>query len=248
MKLKPIAYKFTRADTKKIKDLGYTIHIIGPASFEKFMRTEFANFNLVLLLEELESTFAPTTTLNISRNLYVSKSPPSLRILFVNDFKTEDEAVVFDRKFEKKSKKTEINHSYCIIPAAHQKKGLIKKGFQASLQQYINIGAGCIKVHAGLSGGGHVWARHGFVATDKKEVEVILEDARKKLPATDFAPVEHIFSKYYKDHPGGNAFPMILWTNLPGMKDVLRGADWHGEIDLKNSNQFSNFMSYVFRN
>ena len=40
---------------------------------------------------------------------------------------------------------------------------------------------------------------------------------------------------------------MILWAKIDFMKDILRGSDWHGEVDLKNKEQFTNFMEYVFR-
>lgn len=247
MKLKATSYKFKKSDTKKIIGLGYTIHNNSSVSFETFINTEFANFNLEHLLQELEASFAPTTTLSISRDIYISDTPPILRILLANAFTKDAEALIFDRKFVKVNNEVEVYHNFCIIPVAHQKKGIIKKVFQVSFQQYVNIDASCIKVHAGLSGGGHVWARHGFVAVNQVEVKAILESARKTLSAADFAPVQHIFTKYYTDHPTGREFPMILWAGLPGMKAVLMGSDWHGEIDLKNSNQFSNFMNYVFR-
>lgn len=60
-------------------------------------------------------------------------------------------------------------------------------------------------------------------------------------------PVEQIYVKYYKDNPAGTDFPMILWALLPGMKEVLRGSDWRGELDLQNPEQFRNFSNYVFR-
>jgi hypothetical protein len=85
------------------------------------------------------------------------------------------------------------------------------------------------------------------VAIDKNEVEIILDEARKALTSTQFAPVEHIYNTYYTKNPVGNTFPMLLWAGLDGMKDVLPGADWHGEVDLKNNEQFSNFKDYVFR-
>ena len=102
-------------------------------------------------------------------------------------------------------------------------------------------------VHAGLGGGGYTWARHGFVAVDQKEVQTILTDAHKKLSINEIVPVERIFSKYYSDHPAGTEFPMILWASLPGMKEVLRGSDWNGSLDLHNPEQFRNFSNYVFR-
>jgi hypothetical protein len=36
--------------------------------------------------------------------------------------------------------------------------------------------------------------------------------------------------------PSGTDFPMILWARLPDMKEVLRGSDWNGGLDLHNPN------------
>ena len=238
---------FTKDDTNKVIYLGYTVIKSSNLSFDKFLKKEFPNFNLVKLLHELEATFTPTTRLAISRTIYYQDTPPKLRVLYKNDFTKDDDALIFDREFVKSAKGIEINHSYCIIPETHQKKGLVKTVFKASLQEYVNMGAKKINVHAGLSGGGHVWARHGFVAIDPSEVKEILDDAQKQLKTSEFAPVKHIFDKYYSDNPDGKTFPMILWAKIDFMKDILRGSDWHGEVDLKNKEQFTNFMEYVFR-
>ena len=32
-------------------------------------------------------------------------------------------------------------------------------------------------------------------------------------------------------YPDGKAFPIIEWSGLPFMKQILRANDWHGEID-----------------
>jgi hypothetical protein len=99
----------------------------------------------------------------------------------------------------------------------------------------------------GKRGYHHRNLQHGFVAVDQNEVQRILADAYNKLSVNEIIPVERIFSKYYSDHPGGTEFPMILWASLPGMKEVLRGSDWNGSLDLHNPEQFRNFGNYVFR-
>gem|GEM_PF-3479077 len=40
---------------------------------------------------------------------------------------------------------------------------------------------------------------------------------------------------------------MDLWAAFDFMKPVLMGSDWHGELDLKNKEQFRNFKDYVSR-
>ena len=109
--MQPKKYTFTKAETIKVIDLGYTIKSSSLLSFEKFLKKEFRNFNLVKLLEEVEVTFTPTTKLAISRTIYYQDTPPKLRVLYTNDFTKNEEALVFDREFVKSVKGIEINHS-----------------------------------------------------------------------------------------------------------------------------------------
>lgn len=245
--MQPKKHIFTKADTLKVINLGYTIIKSSSLSFEKFLKTEFPNFNLVKLLEEVEAIFTPTTTLAISRTVYYQDTPPKLRVLYENKYTKVSEALVFDREFFKSVKGIEINHSYCLIPLIHQNKGLVKTIFQASLQEYINMGAKRINVEAGLTVGGHIWAKHGFVAINPSEVQEILDDAKKRLKPAEFLAAKRIYGKYYTDNPGGKAFPMILWGKLDFMKNILKGSYWNGEVDLTNKEQLSNFKDYVFR-
>jgi hypothetical protein len=170
-----------------------------------------------------------------------------LHFFFENSTDVLDEAVAFDRAVFWLVGEIIVEHRYCLVPLSYQGKGLIKPIFQESLQQYVNMGVRKIRVHAGFAGGGYSWARHGFVAIDQTEVEAILAEAYKRLNVNEIVPVERIYKKYYSDHPTGAEFPMILWASLPGMKEILRGSDWNGELDLHNPEQFRNFCNYVFR-
>lgn len=247
MELERHLYTFTITDTKKIIDLGYAIRTSDPVPLAAFMNKEFINFNLVSLLNELELSLTPTTNLKITRQICYSINPPTLEISFGNEYATDDEALIFDRKFWKSHAVINVDHNMCVLPLNFQGKGVLKKVFQNSLQQYINMDAKIIHIYAGLNGGGYVWARHGFVANNKAEVETILNDAKMRLSATDFKPVEHIFNTYYAKSPNGISFPMRLWAMLDTMKPILMGAHWQGHVNLDNSTQLRNFNSYVFR-
>ncbi len=248
MDLKPTQYKFTVNDTLRIIDLGYKIKFSGSLPlFEDFVAQEFPNFDIYSLLSELEKSFTPTTNLTITREISYCYEPPALQISYINNFATDDEALVFDRKFLRLQTGIIVDHNMCVLPLQYQGKGLLKKVFQISLQQYINMGAKTIHVYAGLNGGGHVWARHGFVAVNKEEVKVILDDAKMHLSKVEYVPVERIFSTYYSKSPLGKDFPMRLWAMLDTMKPILRGARWHGVVNLDNSIQLRNFTDYVFR-
>ncbi len=247
MNLSPQEYKFTDDDAQRIVSLGYTLIKQGTLSFTYFMVQEFPDFDLLALLEELERSFTPATHLVIHREISFQETVPYLRINYRNNFVAINDALIFDREFFKVGLQIRVNHNYCVLPISERGKGLVKNVFQTSLQQYINMGLGMILVHAGLEQGGYVWAKHGFVAIERHEVEYILDDARMKLSASEFIPVKHIFDKYYADFPQGKEFPMILWALYAPMKVILSGSDWHGALDLQNPKQFRNFISYVFR-
>jgi hypothetical protein len=241
-------YTFTAVDRQRIEALGYRIAGIPPdRQLESFVPALFPNFDLASLLEMVDKLFAPTTPLPIQRRIQYNVPAETLHFIFRNSTANEDEAVAFDRVVLRQGGELLVKHMYCLVPLPYQGKGLIKPIFQASLQQYVNMGIRKIMVHAGLGGGGYTWARHGFVAVEPNEVQTILNDAYNKLSANEINPVQRIFSKYYSDHPAGAEFPMILWASLPGMKEVLRGSDWNGSLDLHNPEQFRNFSNYVFR-
>jgi len=248
MQIVPHPYSFLIPDRQHIEALGYVVEGIPPdQSLESFMPVLFPNFDLAGLLEKVDEIFTPTTSLPVKRRIRYNLNTESLHFIFQNAAENEDDAAVFDRVVLRQGGEIIVKHLYCLVPLPYQGKGLIKPIFQASLQQYVNMGVRKIMVHAGLGGGGYTWARHGFVAIDKADVEVILEAARKKLFPNEILPIERVFSKYYQDHPAGTNFPMIAWALLPGMKEILRGSDWRGELDLHNPEQFRNFSNYVFR-
>ena len=247
MKLATSQYRFTVADIETIVDFGYEIVMASSISLDALINQEFANLDMVSILATLEESFSPTTGLKITRKLICSHNPSSLHIHYCNEYSRDDEALVFDRRFWKKQSEIFIDHNMCVLPREFQGKGILKKIFQKCLQQYFNIGLKKIYVYAGLEGGGHVWARHGFVAIFKDEVEFILEEARTFLIPSEFKAVEHIFTTYYTRNPNGRSFPIVLWAMLDSMKPILRGSHWHGELNLDDSGQLRNFISYVFR-
>jgi hypothetical protein len=247
MKLTAKKYKFTSKDRESLKLLGYKIVGQNNPGLEEFMQNKFPNFNLLILLEVVEAAFSHTTTSHINRRIEFDNTSSVLKIDYQNVYKDEDDAAMFIREFAVMGKTIQIKHEYCVLPELFRGQNLIKPVFQESLRQYVNMNAKKILVHAGLSGGGYTWAKHGFVAIDKSEVEQILNKANRMIPKPDYAIVKKIYDIYYTKNPTGKSFPMDLWSALDYMKEVLMGSDWHGELDLKDQNQFRNFNDYVFR-
>ncbi len=56
---------------------------------------------------------------------------------------------------------------------------------------------------------------------------------------------KRLYDNYYGNEPTGAAFPIIEWSGLPFMKEILKKHDWHGEIDLTDPIDLFNFIEYV---
>jgi hypothetical protein len=54
-----------------------------------------------------------------------------------------------------------------------------------------------VKVVAGLSKGAYVWAKYGFVAVNKSEMQGILKRAQAQLTNKQYKRAEAIFNHYY---------------------------------------------------
>jgi hypothetical protein len=215
MEIIPNKYTFTDADRVRVEALGYHIEGIPPDErLETFIATMFPDFDLASVLELVDRMFAPTTSLPIRRHIHYNVPKKILHFIFENNTDVLDETVAFDRVISWLGGEIVVEHRYCLVPLPYQGKGLIKLIFQESLQQYVNMGVRKIRVHARFAGGGYTWARHGFVAINRSEVESILDMANKTLAVNEMANVERIFKKYYSDHPDGTDFPMELWARL----------------------------------
>lgn len=248
MKLTPQLYTLSTEDRERVETWGYVIKgLPADQKLEDLLPSLLPNFNLPCLLEAVEKHFRPTTSYPIKRHIIYREPSQSLQVLFHNLTDEIDEMVVFDRTFYKQKGELFVDHNYCVVPKNYQGIGLIKPVFQVSLQQYVNMGVRKIIVRATLGSGGYAWARYGFVAVKRNEVQKILTDAHKRLSINDFKLAEGIFMKYYFNNPTSTDFPMILWTRIPGMKDILCGSEWCGELDLHNTEQIRNFSRYVFR-
>ena len=252
MTLVPAPYLFTAKDENAIKVIGYQITNLGRGNIDlfTFMQSIYPNFNLLRLLQVIEEILTRVTSLPIHRKIYYNTTTGELLIDFRNEFTTEEQAVVFQRTFYKETTHIIVSHDYFVLPSTHQRQGLAQPVFQESLQQYINVDVFKILVHAGLSGGGYTWAKHGFTITNRSEVDDILAAARKQLFPAQIEAIEKVYNHYYNNPDPvfhHKAFPVVLWANIPFMKPVLMGSDWHGELNLKNEEQLTNFTNYVFR-
>ncbi len=153
--------------------------------------------------------------------------------------------MAFSQGIVKRDDKMIAELDFLRIPASARKQGIVKRLLNMCLQQYLFLGVDQIELEAALANGGLVWAKAFFTAKDAKEVRVILENAERKLTPEKFKFVKRVYDNYYNEHPEGTAFPIVKWSQLSGMNEILNGSRWHGELDLNNSEILSKFKHYV---
>lgn len=209
MEHKPLSNNFSETDVTSINNIGYQIISKGNISFEKFMQRAFPDFNLVSLLNGVETHFTPTSQTAISRKIYYDDTRNILRIEYQNKYSSEDDALLFIRELIHNKGVIDIIHEFCVIPKNSRRTGLIKPVFQESLQQYINMNAKRILLHAALSGGGYTWAKYGFAALNKTEVDLILNKAKLGLNQRDFSVAEKIYLFITQENPETHRFRWI---------------------------------------
>lgn len=244
MEIYPQKHSFSSFETNQLKNSGFSIKSNTQETLEDFINRVYPNFNLAFFLLKIDELLSKTTTQDIEKIIEFDSTSGNLDFLYRS---FNDDLILF-RNFTKDiSNKIEVEHAFFLLPLNFQNKGIAKSIFQLSIQEYINMNLSLIKVHAALHEGGYTWARCGFVAVDKKEIDKILSDSATKLSSGEYDIVKRIYDNYYGKYFGGDSFPIIKWANLDFMKTILQGTSWHGEVDLKNTAQLANFVSYVFQ-
>jgi hypothetical protein len=240
-------HTISSAEIKAVTILGFSVQS-SSALAEDFINTHFPNFELFLLLEAIDSVLAALTKKTVSRELILADgATPKMEILFYSsDYDDENMGLMMWRTFTVESQGIIVDHDFFRIPRAARGKGVFKKILRAFFQQYVNIGAGKIRVHAALEDGGLAWAKLGFRAIDKVEVDEILRKASATLSPAQFNLMRLPYDRYYSQNPAGQAFPIIRWAEISFMEPILKQSNWHGVVDLTNPQEFSNFVVDAF--
>jgi hypothetical protein len=209
---------------------------------DDFINRVYPNFNLRVFLKSIDDALS---VMHEGQPLTKKVRYNTTSYKLIIEYFHKDLELYFQRDFYHESNKKIVDHSYFKLPKSFRNQGKSKPIFKESLQQYINIDISLIRIHAALEDGGLVWGKFGFIATEKNEVTNVLNYAESILGknSEDFKNVKNIYEVYYKKNPYGKSFPMILWANMSFMEKVLQGSHWHGELDLKNREQYLNFES-----
>jgi len=241
-------HQLTAAEWEACQKLGFQSYAIGTSgSLVDYINTNLPGLDLLTWLTEIDNLLKGMTGKPVFKVVgFDSGAPLKLIIQYYSEDSDDDiHGLAFQRTIIKdKDHKTAV-HDFFRIPRTSRMQGNGRKMLAVGLQQYLNIGVDIIRVHAALADGGFVWAKAHFTAVNKQEIRLILAAAKLGLNDSGFKPVKAAFENYYAKHPDGKAFPINKWSNMPGMEPILRGSDWHGEIDLNNKELLAKFKNYV---
>lgn len=246
MSAKEALHIITEEELSIIESLGFEI-TGNSTQAAKFLNEHFAGFRIGEYLNALDDLLSPLTLVSIRGEFSFHEGPPPMLIIQYYSENNEDDQIglAFSQAFTRYGNEIIAELDYLRIPVTARKKGVSKMLLNLNLQQYKAMGVSKIKLEAALSNGGLVWAKAFFVATEPEEVKAILTKAENGLPASQFKFVKRVYDNYYNEDPKGKAFPIVKWSQLAGMDQILQGSYWHGELDLNNSDILTKFKNYV---
>ncbi|OOQ58174.1 GNAT family N-acetyltransferase [Mucilaginibacter pedocola] len=234
---------------KLVKALGYNIINDSPIDSENVLQQHFRALNLHHLAELIDSILGELTVGDVQKTITVDAGPPpKLCFEYCNTNPlTFDDELYLHRTFESIEDGLIVKHDVLTLPTIYQKQNIGKAVLAAFLQQYEAAGVKKIKLLAALSTGGYAWARAGFKAIDKAEVDIILAKARQMLSPLEYSIIQRLYDGHYNSNAKNSAFAIEEWARLKFMKPVLLNSKWHGELDLTDIKELSKFRDYVTR-
>jgi hypothetical protein len=239
----------TEQDIESIIQQGFIVDVpveIAVSQLNEF----FHGIELATLLRNVEQLLEEHTEKPIYKRLVIDTTPePYFEIIYRSaNHNDPKEGLMLIRAFQYKEGKLIVKHIYFSIPQNARMKGIGRKILGLFYDQYLLMDVKHIYLTTGLKDGGAVWAKLGFKALYKNEMEDILQSAEQMLKGTeDLEDVKAVFNAYYKREPNGKSFPIRQWVDIEAMIPVLNENTWNGWIDLTNTEELRNFKSNVGR-
>ncbi len=160
----------------------------------------------------------------------------------------EEESIQISRRFVFNPKRGEagiksVEHVLFDISSGLQGQGLSKKLMVDSMSMYEKMGVDEIHLHAGLSQGGYVWAKYGFVPSETswKALTSQLEERARSLYGSNVP--EGLKSILQSD----DARSIWALSDHPDGKALLQGTDWAGKLLLENKESMARYNAYARR-
>lgn len=138
---------------------------------------------------------------------------------------------------------TYVEHSLFEVDAQYQGKGLSKAVLRAFYEQYRAIGIDRMEVHANIDVGGYTWARYGFQANSRSDVQYAIN--WNQLNPTQQGYIRKMIEDWYSTRPDDSPFPIKKIADLTYGRTALLGRDWFGTIDLRDASQREVFERYL---
>jgi hypothetical protein len=226
---------------------GYTIKADKGLEVEVFLEEHFAGFSALSVSVQADQLLAPMALTPLDREWQLSNPPPILSFFFASqDAFNESTGVCLCRTFRRTSLGIDVHHDYFTIPERYRHQGIGLKVLKAWFELYELMKVQRILLHATLEDGGYVWARAGFKATRREDVDKINALAKLSLSPERSRIVQAYYDDHYNNFPD-QSFSLENWARLSYMKAVLKDSSWHGQIDLTNESEMTNFKKYVSR-
>jgi GNAT superfamily N-acetyltransferase len=226
---------------------GYIIKVEKGIDVETFLVKHFPGFSPVAVSDQANQLLAPMTSKPIERQWQLSDPQPRISFFFASqDAFNERTGVCLSRTFRWTAEGVNVYHDYFTIPEQYRHQGIGRMVLKTWFELYERMKVQHIHLQATLEDGGYVWARAGFKATRRKDVDKILALAKLKLGPELFRVIKAYYDDHYNNFPE-QPFALENWARLSYMKPVLKNCSWYGQIDLTNYSEMTNFKNYVYR-
>lgn len=157
----------------------------------------------------------------------------------------EGEPFAIMRRFYNGFNGIEVEHSFFDLPSEIQGKGISKRIFKELFTQYEKMGVSKVTVHANIDVGPYCWARYGFAAESKIEIESIVRSSYRtgKITESQYQQAMSILD-CYKEQSG---FPVRKLAELDFGRDLLigEGKEWFGYIDMHDIKSVKYTKRYI---
>lgn len=246
-----------KSELELIRKQNVQLNCASDVEFLRLANHYFVRMDLVLLATELKNApikYGFTWQTSEWKSYHSIDNPSVLHLEYIS--KTPWGEVNLDRDIVYEDRQLIAEHVCLTMPTQLQGGGISRRLNSILYTQYKLAGIKTIRIRAGLTAGGYVWALAGFYATQEIQVRKILKSAREKADANIVAgrtstltpalcddlelQIDLHYSQAKRTH-----FPMQAFSDLDCGKEILLDTQWRGELDLAYKPQTIIFEEYL---
>jgi hypothetical protein len=167
--------------------------------------------------------------------------------------RTKHGLINFEREIRKESGEYVAYHSYIRVPDRLHRQNISRRINGILFEHYASLNVRKIYLKAAHEAGGYVWARAGFAATVKHEVETILKKAYSinnsnpdsVITVSKLKFMQEMFDAHYTPD-NRMPFPLYLWALDKALaNELMIKTEWKGVLDLNDPDQVAVFKLYL---